>query len=307
MEMKVSFRLTGEYREQYFVEHGEVLPCEQELTVNAAELSEKARRAIALDHGTTQKFSVGSYEQPLTKERLNADLEERWDLYEAAVSELQRAADEQLAELEGIENLADKFCHWKLPGVRVDNSVERHLPGGMWKDIHSHLTPEQKDRRKALEKRFAEEEKIKKADLARRNEEAEAKKEALKEQYEAEKLQWIEEHGSDYLKKAVSNGFDSQRKYVEERAAIEFAGFLVDFDGSAEWNDRSFPSEEALDILEQVKPMSKRATIVWIISRHDADPEWSDEQEEAVVIRGFLGGELRSGYDLIKYLGDPKK
>lgn len=124
----------------------------------------------------------------------------------------------------------------------------------------------------------------------------EAAKNAERERVEADKLQWIQEHGSDYLKDAVTLGYDCQRQYVDERSEKEFPDFAVDFGDQAEWKSRSCPSREALAEAKNLIAKGYKAEVVWLTC-----PPWEvDEYErfeadEAVVIRNYLGK-----YDLVK-------
>lgn len=121
----------------------------------------------------------------------------------------------------------------------------------------------------------------------------------MQKQYlEKDKIDWINQHGSDYLKRAIANGFDCQRKYVIERAAKEFPDFIVDFDDSAEWNSRSCPSEKALNEMITLKEKGYNANVVWLTrlpNGYDDYDYYDIEPCEAVVIRNYLGS-----YDLIK-------
>lgn len=129
----------------------------------------------------------------------------------------------------------------------------------------------------------------------------EAAEKAAKEERQREKRQWIEQYGSDYLKKATKLGYDCQRQYVTERAAREFPGFTVDFDKYADWRSRSCPSEEALELLEDIMNRGyKDVKIVWLTEPPYYWSRYSDghyEAREAVVVRDYLGR-----YTLVKEL-----
>ena len=121
---------------------------------------------------------------------------------------------------------------------------------------------------------------------------------------EAEKTAWITEHGSDHLKRAHTAGYDCQRLYVIERAALEAPGFTVDFNDSAEWKSRSCPSTEALDEAEAAKELDLgESSVVWLTEQPNAKRIETGEYfeifgaTEAVVIEDFLGK-----YDLVKII-----
>ena len=126
--------------------------------------------------------------------------------------------------------------------------------------------------------------------------------EAEREQRDAERAVWAAQHGSSRLQKALTAGYECQRLYVEERAALEFPGFEVDFSGNARWKERVGPSEQALDIEAELKTRGLDASIVWLtelpLLTDEPTGEYFDfTPREAVIVSGFLGR-----YDLIKLM-----
>ena len=116
---------------------------------------------------------------------------------------------------------------------------------------------------------------------------------------EAEKGAWIAEHGSAHLQRAVAEGYDCQRLYVLERAAIEAAEFIVDFYNGAEWRERSCPTVAALDACDEARKLSLGEPFVaWLTcpprpsKLEDFDEPEEFEECEAVVLRDFLGKNL---------------
>jgi hypothetical protein len=116
---------------------------------------------------------------------------------------------------------------------------------------------------------------------------------------EAERVAWIAAHGSDYLKRCESGGYNCQRQYALERAKAERPGYVLDYNDAAEWKDRSGPSEAAL-----IEAAHVGGFVVWLttppssaVARDDAEDDGDDgfESCEAVVIADFLGQ-----YDLIR-------
>jgi hypothetical protein len=130
---------------------------------------------------------------------------------------------------------------------------------------------------------------------------ADVRREAInkfkKAQREADKRTWIEVWGSDHLKRAcLDEGFNCQRLYVTERAAREAPGFQVDFHGNARWNERSCPTGDALDALDEARSLNLgEPRIVWLTFGPDSEDEIEHLEQEAVVIRDYLGR-----YDLIR-------
>lgn len=126
---------------------------------------------------------------------------------------------------------------------------------------------------------------------------AEAAKELEKQRKHNEKSQWIEEHGSDYLKRAFSREYNCHRRYVEERVALEYPGFVVDWEDTAKWKSCACPSEKALDELDKLPDDFE---VGWLVRRHDHDPDDYEEGVEREVI--FLDNYLGLGVDILKYL-----
>jgi hypothetical protein len=127
----------------------------------------------------------------------------------------------------------------------------------------------------------------------------------------AEKACWIAAHGSAHLKRAVAEGYDCQRLYVLERAAIEAAEFIVDFYNGAEWRERSCPTVAALDACDAARKLVPayagmgEPMVVWLTSPARVtkiEDEYGDFEEpfepcEAAVLRDYLGK-----YDLVKII-----
>ena len=111
-----------------------------------------------------------------------------------------------------------------------------------------------------------------------------------------EKMAWVQENGSPYLKRVVGMGHDCHRQYLSERAAIELPGFAFDWDDNALWGDCACPTTEVLDLLDV---LPDECDVVWLKRRHDFDGDYDDEKEgEAIVRRNYL----KSKYDLIRYI-----
>ena len=117
-----------------------------------------------------------------------------------------------------------------------------------------------------------------------------------------DKAAWIEQHGSQHLKDATAAGYDCQREYVIQRAAKEFPGFEVDFNGKAGWQSRPCPSPTALKLAKKVS-----GDVVWLTEPASSELPQSSyeyyeyyepeefEAREAVVVSRYL-----NRYDLVK-------
>lgn len=124
---------------------------------------------------------------------------------------------------------------------------------------------------------------------------AEAKRLAIA----ADRLAWATAHGSDQLRRGMERGHDCGRLYVIERAAVEAAGYVVDYEDSAKWKQRSCPSTAALDEADRVQALGLGLVeIVWLTDPaqdrklSEADDEYNYynpfEPCEAVVVREYL-------------------
>jgi len=119
----------------------------------------------------------------------------------------------------------------------------------------------------------------------------------------ADRARWIAAHGSPHLQRCIAAGYNCQRQYVIERAALEAPGFVVDFDDKAGWKDRACPTPAALDTADEARDLGLgEPTIIWLTkppSDQLPDPEGDDYEAfapgEAVVLRGYLGK-----YDLVR-------
>lgn len=129
------------------------------------------------------------------------------------------------------------------------------------------------------------------------NQAREAAEKAEREQREKDKNDWVAAYGSDFLKRAVALGYNCQRRYVTERAAVELPGFAVDFDGLARWKPRACPSEKALKEVEKLIERGYEAEVVWLTHPESdcLDDFWGFQSCEAIVINNYLGK-----YDLVK-------
>lgn len=126
-----------------------------------------------------------------------------------------------------------------------------------------------------------------------------------REKRKNEKADWIKEHGSDYLKKAFSHGYDCQRKYVKERTEFEFPDFILDFDDKLEFFERTCPGEEALNKSIEIEEILKTDSDAYCSVEWYNYQCWNFEHFnedlpssscEAVVIRNYLGK-----YTLVKF------
>lgn len=89
-------------------------------------------------------------------------------------------------------------------------------------------------------------------------------KRADDEAYAAQRDEWIRAHGSDRLRKILDLGYidESRSVYRDERLALDYPGWIVDCDATAEESEIRNPSLEALEALEEARRISPDAQLV---------------------------------------------
>lgn len=312
--MKVTLKLSGECRTRELTDNACALPQEVTLTIDEQMLSEMTRHArsmLSLTNNQTQisltKHEVGIYP------RTAGDWEQALKQYQGKVAEqeAEAKAEEERCIAECAEVARMRLLTFQniiagelTPSIAFhrndgysDMPLERYPYGSsdrcikagnavagltsetiaeaarIWREAGEKLVAAEKERREAIE-------------------EAEMQAKAVVEQ---DRLEWIAAHGSERLRLAVENGYNCQRLYVTERAAVEHPDYTADFDDNAQWDSRSCPSEAALK-----EAIAVGGEVVWLtkppLAKHDEDFDCYDwEEREAVVIRDFLGN-----YDLVK-------
>lgn len=327
--MDVAFRYTADAVQKAFVEQGLSLPREGRVEVNPEEISEQARKAL-LDLGKVEfqrdglvgTGSPGSYysEQHVDLTRVVygslsmsgfglensryvevASAPEDAKDVDVLVAQCARAQEKLVTDLrekvesqarEALQNAREALEEAKT--TRRTISVKNALRGfpGKYPD----LVPQQlKDESDALasEKTALDEEieRQQRADAQAFLASEQEKKEALL----ADRLAWIEEHASEFLRDAVAAGYDCKRRYIEERAAAEHPDYAVDMEDAAAWRPRSCPSPEAFAEAKRVG-----GTVVWLTSPpyefEDFEEQENWEEREAVAIEDFRD----TGVDLVR-------
>jgi hypothetical protein len=130
-------------------------------------------------------------------------------------------------------------------------------------------------------------------------------------EFDREMADWIDRNGSPRMKTASKRGYKVTASYARARAREELPGCWVDTAGRAEFRERVDPSAGALQVESQLEDwlmasdLNLRIRIVWLTSppsglaeRYegiDIDEviagevdEWEFEQQEAVLITGYL-------------------
>lgn len=144
--------------------------------------------------------------------------------------------------------------------------------------------------------------------LGAKNEEAEQEERKQQEQqeFEAEMGRWIPAHGSVRLKLARDRGYKIVSTYAKERGREELPECWIDTADRAQYRERVDPTIRALKVetsfrqwLDQ-KELDLQTWIIWLVQPPSAMLEYREsleeslfipefEQQEALIIKGFLG------------------
>lgn len=329
--MKVHFKVAAAFRKTQFIETGVELPDAVSVEIDPAVLPRELREFIAqariegflqtgLSNGgdrsaETMLFRIDKY-TPQTGDIFaapfvtNENPVELFTQFRDAVQgfrlrEEQAAAEDKAARQEKFDTHLNQLREEQATPLDHFHALSRYnaISAAPYNTKINDLegADEAREIVKTLNALYQEmkaaDDKVKAAKTAER----EAQEKVDRDQRAAEKLTWIEAHGSDFLKLAASEGFDCQRKYAIERGDLELPGFVVDIEDAALWNSRSCPSVAALKLLKEAKANGHNADLVWLTAQACEDSkddmtrydDW--EQCEAVIVRGFLGK-----YDAVK-------
>lgn len=245
------------------------------------DLGEPVRFAGVPDRYGTRRFSAPLY--PVTVEdwaKLSAAYAAAVEVAKAELAE--RAARERQEEAErmaGYIEHAETLTALPLEELHNRLTTRPDAPRSRWEELEGYGRAVEAGR--ALMARYDELTAWREAREARRKQlEREAR-----EAEAAERSAWIEAHGSEHLRAAHAEGYNCQRRYITERAALELPGWEVDFDARADWRKRSCPSEAALKAALEVG-----ARVVWLVTPPSGDP-YEHAECEALMIPDFHGYE----------------
>ena len=256
--MQITIRLSDSCREAWFVANAEELPSRVTLESPDAELSVEDRKTLfavaelrlgrTLGDGYDAGFysdvfpvNVTDWTKLIASYRIFVSAE---DAKKVAKEQAHRATREkQIAEkIDEINAYLDGRCSidkWKIHRMQHNgpsSSDEVYEGYARWKAVFDQAVEAQKQYEKQQDDA---------ACAQKVAEEAQTKADA--ESARIERARWIVAHGSDYLKKSHHAGYNCQRVYVTERAALDYPGYAVDFRDLGEWNNCACPSPEALD------------------------------------------------------------
>lgn len=103
------------------------------------------------------------------------------------------------------------------------------------------------------------------AHTARVEAEYNAKTQAKADKIKAEKLDWINQHGSERLRGGVKQGYNCQKIYTYEKGNMILGhGYEFDYEGDVSTKERSCPSMAALVEVNHLNKKAIDPTIVWL-------------------------------------------
>lgn len=112
---------------------------------------------------------------------------------------------------------------------------------------------------------------------------------------------WVPVHGSKRLQMAAERGYRANTSYALERVGKEMPGFWLDSAEDCEWGERADPSEEALNLEQEVQAHlgevdpELEVRIVWLtetprsLDRMMEENDLEFSPQEALIVSGYLG------------------
>jgi len=303
--LKIKYRLAAEWRQEQFVETGQMPEIVQTSYLDLTAATPEQRRKIfrvageKLEIDWSAAFDYPEYHGQPTIEQITADCERL--AIKADERDRKRLNDRAATAIRTIQDLIKRQApeieqYHKMSDADMQRAKELGVDLGAYLAALADYEEQQPEFRRLAEEAKQRREKA-------QAEEAERMRK-IQEKREAEKRAWIEAHGSEYLRRAcLKGGYDCQRRYIIERAAMEAPGYTVDFDDAAAWRSRSCPSAAALDEEDAARALGLgEPEIVWLTNppkdSHDDDDDYFEFSPcEAVAIRGYLGK-----YDLVKII-----
>ena len=150
---------------------------------------------------------------------------------------------------------------------------------------------------KELEDRAREEEKAAKARAA---EEARKAEEDAKSRRKAERIAWINAHGSARLRRCQAENIEHGAIYADERLAAERPGWLWWSDVPGDDSEPRNPNEAAFAMLDEARKTAPDAKLVYVASEAETDDETGEETKPAeygyAALASFLGRQIVFGW-----------
>lgn len=161
------------------------------------------------------------------------------------------------------------------------------------------LIPAEAERQRAAHEEYLREEKEKEAKKSAEEAAKGAKKaEELLAQTERDKAirAWVDQKGSDTLKLGFQKGYACKKRFLTEWGTVELGPeYVLDYDSDVSRNDRSCPTEAALNEqvrIENLHLQDLSVSVVWLPSGLSSvlhEPDDSQEGVEVVITDPFDG------------------
>lgn len=267
-----------------------VEPGDRTYEIDVAALSAEQRRDIAaeLDGDTTRVWYLGSYLQADTLAGVVDAIVAKRARERERKREAQARAEAALAQW--LRDGADINKAWV--DVSADAVMVRVYGGP---SISLPVTGLDADR---IRQQIAERcEQAHEREIAR--ERAEADREQVRVEaaaaYDAERAQWISEHGSKRLRICLAEDIECDAAYRDERLAVERPGWqwMADVDGDDD--DARNPPVDALDILDVARQTAPDAVLRYWERDGSIDPDTGEETDEwrgYVALAEYLGRQI---------------
>jgi len=318
--VEVAYILSNEYRRARLIQAGENLSQRQIIQVDLATATEAERAAIVGWGG------IDLHAAPIAIKTWRAaeDWQDRKpisnELMLDGVPTIQEIVSHCLrmrAELDDAQRIHDDWMRGQISEdiAKKMQAMREHIANRTIGDVdlRNSLSGDRKrlgvdlSEYNALRAQYNAWEAERKSEIDAERAENERQREAEKAAKEAAKQTWVQEHGSDHLKRACAAGHDCSRMYWRERAAIEYPGYIVDIENEGAWKSRSCPSIEALDERDAAlagKGERISARIVWLTAM-PMDHKLNDErydQDEFEACEALVVEDPTYPYDLVKIL-----
>lgn len=319
--LKVSFTLSEEFRKRQFVADGVLPEAKQTLELDMSTATPKQRQAIAAYCGARLEVEIGVWknytalsEPTPYLDKVALDVIPDLDM---VVANVRRMTAEKQAAQEYYDADRRTKCEAdlakKIQTLRI-YLAERKIGGNydttLWRyDLAEDGKRLRIDRSEydALRVEYNAMVAVRKAEIEAEHQANEERKRIEAEQAETARLAWIQASGSEHLKRAIDAGHDCNRMYLNERAALEYPGYVLDYEDAAAWKSRSCPSVVALDERDAILAAHPDATveIVWLtaeprdhkLTEREAYYAEPDEEREAVAVHD---SEIYGGRWLVK-------
>jgi len=260
--MRIVLRLTTEAQNQGFIQTGVMPEHYQEVEIPTVELSETARAMICTWHkliedtqramSFSNRDNLFSYKEPV--DRIPYSILE-WEMMIEQITRVVEAADQEQEKRRIEEKLEEARKQAmvieelkKYPSTGWTDRADTSLP--YYRGIVEVNDPDLE----AAKARRVTCERFKEWKDALKEAAEEASLELWKAENQRLKTEWIEKNGSDFLREATMEGYECKRRYFEERLAMEYPGFKVDWadDLVDHIKKRKCPSEAAFELAKEV-------------------------------------------------------